>query len=807
MSNASPKTFPHPSSSSSSSSAVAEHILHVLPDLVCQFAPDTTLSYVNDRFCSYFDHDAHRLLGTRLIDYVPSEDADAILARIAVLSVSNPVVSGEHLYIGLGGLPRWQYWTDTGQFDEDGTLTGVIAIGRDVTALRRHQDALEALMDLTHQQGMDRDRTLEGMMAIGSAYLGLDRGIVARVDGGDFVVEHFFTSGDDVECGTRLTDADTYCSAVLKAQTPIGDHHVGEGRLQDHPCYAATGMESYIGAPLLVGGEVYGTVAFAGQDARRMAFGLNEFAFINLLSHWIGVEKARERASQEIESNRKELQFIFDAIPSRIWYKDDRNNIIRINQATADFLGVDKETAQGSNLAELYPEVADSFFRNDLAVIASNRPVYGRIYRAPDRAGREEWSRVDKVPYVDRETGGRRILILASDVTPLKEAEEALRKANRELTEQREIFRMLYRRTPAIMHSIDAEGRIVETSDKWHDAFGYERDEVIGRMSTDFLAPKSRRHATETVLPDFFETGRCDEVPYVYVHKEGRAMEIELSAILDTAGADSQRRSYAVLNDVTARNRALAALEQKNSALEQANESLRQFAHVASHDIQEPLRKIQTFSTLLSEAVDTDNREDIELAIKVLGDAATRARQLVSDLLVYSRTSNQPIEREHLRLDEAVREAMRDLDVRTAEVNAEISVDVGDAAIDADRTQLIQLFANLISNAVKYHKPGTAPVVRIGIVPGEGGVVEAIVVADQGIGFEARYASQIFEPFKRLHTRNEFPGTGIGLAICATVARRHGWRIEVESEPDKGSTFRIMPGKDCRTAPVEAAAE
>lgn len=790
-----------------SGAASADRILHLLPDLVCQFAPDTTLAYVNDRFCRYFDLDNDQLIGTRLVDYVPSEDADAILARIRVLSRDNPVVSGEHLYIGLGGLPRWQYWTDTGLFDDDGTLTAVIAIGRDVTALRRHQDALEALMDLTHQQGMDLDRTLEGMMAIGSAYLGLDRGIVARVDDGEFVVEHFFTSGDDIEFGTRLTEEQTYCSAVLRAEAPIGDHHVGQGRLRDHPCYAATGMEAYIGAPLLVGGEVYGTVAFAGQDARRMGFGLNEFAFINLLSHWIGVEKARERASQEIESNRKELQFIFDAIPSRIWYKDDRNNIIRINQATADFLGVDKEEAQGRNLVELYPEVADSFFRNDLAVIASNRPVYGRIYRAPDRAGKEEWSRVDKVPYVDRETGGRRILILASDVTPLKEAEEALRKANRELTEQRETFRMLYRRTPAIMHSIDAEGRIVETSDKWHDAFGYLRDEVIGRKSSDFLTPESRKLAQETILPSFFQTGHCDEVPYVFVHKDGKEIEIELSAILEAAGTTGQQRSYAVLNDVTERNRALAALEQKNAALEQANESLRQFAHVASHDIQEPLRKIQTFSTLLSEAVEADNHDDVALAIKVLGDAATRARQLVSDLLVYSRTSNQRIEREPLRLDEVVREAMRDLDLRTAEAKAEITVDVGDACIDADRTQIVQLFTNLISNAVKYHKPGSAPVVRIGIVPGEGSTVESIVIADQGIGFDPRYAGQIFEPFKRLHTRNEFPGTGIGLAICATVARRHGWRIEVASEPDKGSTFRIMPGRDCRIAPAEVAAE
>jgi signal transduction histidine kinase len=132
---------------------------------------------------------------------------------------------------------------------------------------------------------------------------------------------------------------------------------------------------------------------------------------------------------------------------------------------------------------------------------------------------------------------------------------------------------------------------------------------------------------------------------------------------------------------------------------------------------------------------------------------------------------------------------------------------VGEARIDADRTQIVQLFANLISNAVKYHKPGSAPVVRIGIVRGEGGAVDAIFVADQGIGFESRYANQIFEPFKRLHTRNEFPGTGIGLAICATVARRHGWRLEVESEPDKGSVFRIMPGTDCRIAHAEAAAE
>lgn len=347
-------------------------------------------------------------------------------------------------------------------------------------------------------------------------------------------------------------------------------------------------------------------------------------------------------------------------------------------------------------------------------------------------------------------------------------------------------FRTLYRKTPAIMHSIDQTGVLTEVSDEWLKALDYERDDVIGRKSSDFLTPASRQDALKNI-PKFWAKGFVNRFPYTFVSRQGLPVEMELSAVLNP-----DKTSLAVLEDVTERNAAQRELQEKNQALERANEELRQFAFVASHDLQEPLRKIQSFCDLLNEAVNNGDTEEIFYAMSVVKNAAERSSELISDLLSYSRAGNRSFTVTACDVETTIGEVLEDLSRMIADAGASVSLNVGTAQISADRPAFVQLLRNLVNNAIKYRRPNIPTKIHIGVEHQDG--ADRLTIADNGIGIDPRYFQTIFEPFKRLHSQSEFEGTGIGLAICKKIADRHGWTIEVEAAQNGGSVFSVdMP--------------
>jgi PAS domain S-box-containing protein len=243
-------------------------------------------------------------------------------------------------------------------------------------------------------------------------------------------------------------------------------------------------------------------------------------------------------------------------------------------------------------------------------------------------------------------------------------------------------------------------------------------------------------------------------------------------------------------DEETARREAERALELRIFELERANERLARFAYVASHDLQEPLRKVVAFSQMLDAAVSAANQKDVAHASGVMRNSALRARELVDDLLVYSRVVDAPLKSQPRELRAEIQSALTDLSELIEEAEADIHLDVPDVVFSADPPQFARLMHNLVSNAIKFRRPGEPP--RIFISARAGEETSELSVADDGVGFEAKYAKAIFEPFKRLHSKAQYPGTGIGLAICKTIAERHGWTLTAQSQPSQGATFTIV---------------
>jgi PAS domain S-box-containing protein len=239
-------------------------------------------------------------------------------------------------------------------------------------------------------------------------------------------------------------------------------------------------------------------------------------------------------------------------------------------------------------------------------------------------------------------------------------------------------------------------------------------------------------------------------------------------------------------------------LEATNDSLRRSNQELQDFAYVASHDLQEPLRKIQAFGNLLQEEYSSQLGEGDEY-IKRIRNAAARMSALIEDLLLFSRVTTKARPFVRVDLNVMVSEVLGDLETRIDDTHATVTVKKL-PVIMADPMQIRQLVQNLISNALKFSKPETSPEVTIRATSARrGGKIYAhtLYVEDNGIGFDEKYLDRIFAVFQRLHTRDNYQGTGIGLAICRKIVERHGGTITAQSAPDKGSTFIVtLPVRD-----------
>lgn len=247
-----------------------------------------------------------------------------------------------------------------------------------------------------------------------------------------------------------------------------------------------------------------------------------------------------------------------------------------------------------------------------------------------------------------------------------------------------------------------------------------------------------------------------------------------------------------VVRDVTERARAAAELARRAEALVRSNRELERFAYVASHDLQEPLRKIQAFGSLLDESARDRLDPEEQQALDYLIDAATRQRALINDLLAYSRARTRPRQVGVVDLNGVMAEVLDDLSPAIAEKAAIIETDPL-PTLRADRSQMVQLLRNLLGNALKYASADRRPriTVRCATTSGDIGPTLHLHVADNGIGFEDRFSERIFEPFRRLHPRHTYPGSGVGLAICRQIAERHGGTITAHGQVDVGATFTI----------------
>ena len=348
-------------------------------------------------------------------------------------------------------------------------------------------------------------------------------------------------------------------------------------------------------------------------------------------------------------------------------------------------------------------------------------------------------------------------------------------------------YRGLLEAAPDAMVVVNVGGEIVLLNVRAEKEFGYRRDELVGQPVKNIIpAGFAERlvadglRSVDDALAQQIGTG----IELTGRRKNGSQFPIEI--MLSPLESPDGVLVTAAIRDISARKKAEANLLRKIEELNRSNEELGQFAYIASHDLQEPLRMVASYTQLLSRRykgkLDAEADEFINFAV----DGANRMQRLIQDLLAFSRVGTKGRELTNISSEDALRQALRNLRAAIEESHAVVTQDAMPGVV-ADEMQLTQLFQNLIGNAIKYQKSG-APRVHVSAARnGEGKWVFS--VKDNGLGIAPQYFEKIFGMFQRLHKREEYAGTGIGLAICKKIAERHGTSISVESEPGQGATF------------------
>jgi PAS domain S-box-containing protein len=480
----------------------------------------------------------------------------------------------------------------------------------------------------------------------------------------------------------------------------------------------------------------------------------------------------RKQAEEKLQQASLYSRSLLEASLDPLVTISANGKITDVNKSTENVTGCTREELVGSDFSDYFtePEKARAGYKKVF--------MEGYVRDYPLAIHNKKSGAITDVLYnatVYRNESGQiqGIFAAARDITERKSAEEKLRAASL-------YSRSLIEASLDPLVTISADGKITDVNQATEDVTGYLREQLIGSDFSDyFTEPQKARDGYKQVFTDGF----VKDYPLAIRNKSGKITDVLYNASIYRNAQGNVEGVFAAARDVTERNAIEKELRKTLEKLKQSNSELEQFAYVASHDLQEPLRMVASYVQLLERRykgkLDSDADEFIGYAV----DGANRMRGLIDDLLTYSRVSRLGKPFEPTDLEATLNIVFKNLQASIAETSAVITHDKL-PVITADSGQMVQIFQNLIGNAIKFH--GKEPP-QIHISAKAQDTDYLFSIRDNGIGIDPQYFDRLFKIFQRLHTKQEYPGSGIGLVICKRIIERHGGKIWLESQLGKGS--------------------
>jgi PAS domain S-box-containing protein len=524
----------------------------------------------------------------------------------------------------------------------------------------------------------------------------------------------------------------------------------------------------------------------------------------------------RRRTEEALDRERDLLRALLETVPDRVYFKDRQSRFVRCSDELARFHGKQSpaELIGKSDFDLFTEEHARPAFEDEKRIMTTGEGIIGKIEKETFANGRVTWVLTSKMPHRDKLGKVIGTFGISRDITNLKLTEDELKRSQT-------FMNSVIENLPIMVFIKDAQLRFVLLNKAGEELTGYPREVFVGKTDAD-LYPPELAEAYSARDRETLAGAKLVDIPEETLetrHRGQRFLHTRKIPIRDEEG----RPLYllGISEDITERKEAEEQVRRFTARLEQHNRELQDFVYVASHDLQEPLRKVQAFGDRLksrcAEQLSAQGRDYLER----VQDAARRMQTLLEDLLTYSRVTTRANPFMTVDLNEIVRDVTSEMEEALDAAQAQVEVERL-PKIDADPVQMRQLIQQLLSNALKFRRNDVPPRVKIhsrivtsARAPGLERLAGLdfnlnprnphclISVEDNGIGFDEKYVDRIFVVFQRLHGRGTYDGTGVGLAICRKIILRHNGEITATSRPNQGSTFLLLlPVKQAKAIPT-----
>ncbi|MFP4641329.1 MAG: PAS domain S-box protein [Dehalococcoidia bacterium] len=731
-------------------------LLQHFPYPIAVYNPDTSIRFVNPAFEELTGFSASEVLGQKApFPWWPEEAADGLKGFKEMMreganrhELFFKKKNGELFWVETTAIPAWL----------EGEYKYLVTNWVDITdrrqaeeKLRKSEAQLSNAVQIAHLGPWEYD-AVNDIFTFNDAFYAMFRTTAEEVGGYTMSSEEYarrFVHPEDAhlvgeESRKSLETADPNFSSQI-----------------DHRIIYADGQVGYISVRIFIVKDE------AGRTIRT--FGVNQDI------------TERRRMEEALRESEEKHRMLAESSLTGIFIIQDGRYVF-VNRRFAEMHGYEPEELIGmDNLKLIHPDDREAVRHNIERRVKGEIPSEQYELRAWTKDGRPFWieTMATAIEYNGRPADMGNLI----DISERKRMEAALRESEekfRTLTQELNVG--VFRRAPGL------EGGLIEANPAYAHLYGYESEEELHDVPLPdlFENPKDAREYIEQLMNEGSVKGKEERLK----KKDGTPFWGRITAVLIRDESGNPKYYQGVVEDVTEWKRAEEKLKNTMEELKRSNQELEQFAYVASHDLQEPLRMVSSYMHLIekryNDKLDADGQEFMHYAV----DGSKRMQRLINDLLAYSRVGTRGKPFQPTDCDAVLRSVVVMLEMAIRDASAEVTWD-NMPQIVADEGQLVQLFQNLVANAVKFRGDETP---RVHISAKERHDDWLFSVQDNGKGIDSEFKERVFRIFQRLH-RGEYEGTGIGLAVCKKIVERHGGQIWLESEPGQGTTFRFTVPK------------
>ena len=764
-------------------------LVEQLSDLVDTHLPDTTLTFVNEAYCRYFQKARQELIGSSWIQFLSEKDRERILRFRSSVTPENPSVTYDERTILPSGEERWQQWTDTAIFGKNREIIEFIGVGHDITKRLEYERKLGALHEhaskLSTARSVDEivEHTLDAMqfnLGFNQAEFRLVEECELRVKGSRGISTtplNLRLDGPGITVRAAVSKISINVSDTTQESSYVDFVGIGGGSSHD--------MLSELAVPVVIDSECVAVLNV--ENAAVGAFSEMDQRLLEILAFHVASEIKRLRDDQQLRANEEKYRFLYESSPALNLILNLDGTVRDINRTGLASLGLRKEEVIGKNVLDFATPRRKSFVAVAVANVLKGMPNSSGMEMEifAKNGARRTLLFPPGLAMIEENHKRTAVLLTAMDVTDRRSLEEQLERYSKQLEglviqrtkslrESQEKLAAIIQASPESIIVTDLDGRIIDCNEATIGMHGYEsRAELIGKDILSLIAQKDHEIASENAKRTL-ETGVIREIAYSCLKKNGQEFPTEFSISVVRDAKSQPIALVAVMKDLTEHNE-LGDRLRKAERLAAIGET----ATMVAHDLRNPLQGITGAAYFLRSKLRSCGQADSEEVVDLIDNCVQYSNKIVDDLLDYAREPRPQLENvtPHSLIELALAHVSIPQPIELINQASE------ETTLSVDKTKMQRVIINLVRNAIEAMPSGG----RITITSFTDSTSAGFSIADTGPGIPDEVKDKLWKPLKTTKAR----GIGLGLAICKRFVEAHRGRIEVLSETGKGTTFKV----------------